>query len=272
MPTDPYTQLTDRNIGLLTDAQQQALKDSSVAVFGVGGLGGVIAEILARAGVGTLKIADNDRFDPTNLNRQIFAFRDTIGRSKVAVTEKFLKKINPGLKVEIYNIIAEENIDRILSRVSVALLAVDTTRPCLIISRACRRLGIPLVEGWAIPFGNVRVFTKNTPSLEETYGFPTAGKAIKDIREEDMEKMRLEMLETLTRFEGLKDFYPPLAIERIKAGRIPSFAPLVWLTAVLMSLEAVKALLGWGTLAAAPRFALYDPFKGVLPSQEGPTS
>ncbi len=271
MPVDPYIQLTDRNIGLLTDAQQQTLRVASVAVFGVGGLGGVIAEILTRAGVGTLKIADNDKFDPTNLNRQVFAFRDTIGRSKVAVTEKFLKRINPGLKVEIYNIIAEENIDRILSKVSVALLAVDSTRPCLTISRACRRLGIPLVEGWALPFGNVRVFTKDTPSLEEVYGFPTAGKAVKDIRDEEMQQMKLRMLESLTRIEGIGDFYPPKAIERIKAGRIPSFAPLVWLTAVLMSLEAVKALLGWGTLAAAPRFALYDPFKGTLPRQEGPT-
>ncbi len=268
MSENLYAQLTERNVGLLTEAQQKTLKETTIAVLGLGGLGGVIAEILARAGVESLNIVDNDKFEPSNLNRQIYCFDDTFGKLKTEVSEAFLKKINPQLKIQAFTEVTEENIDAILKGAAVAVLAIDSAKPCLIISRAARRLGIPLVEGWAIPYGNVRVITKDTPSLEEIYGFPTVGKDIKDITDEEYLQLKLAMLACMKKIEGVETFYPPAAIERIRARRIPSFAPLVWLTAVLMSLETIKIILNWGTQALAPRFALFNPFDGTIPGQE----
>ena len=66
-----YHQSFDRNIGLLDEKEQQLIRESHAAVFGMGGLGGVISEILVRAGVGSLTIIDRDVFEPSNLNRQV---------------------------------------------------------------------------------------------------------------------------------------------------------------------------------------------------------
>lgn len=267
MRSENYRKLIDRNIGLISEDQQDQLKNSSVAVFGLGGLGGVIGEILCRSGIGSLKIVDNDKFDPTNLNRQIFCFRDTLHKPKTNVTEKFLKRINPGIKIEKFAGIAQSNIRLILKNAAVAVLAIDSAKPCLMISRTARELGIPLVEGWALPFGNVRVITKDTPSLEELYGLPTQGRNIDAMSEEEFTRLKIFMLRSLKKIEGIEEFYPPSAIERIQKGQIPSFAPLVWLSAVLMSLEAVKVILNWGKISTAPRFSLYNPFDNTVPKQ-----
>ena len=75
------------------------LKDSHVAVFGVGGVGGHVVEMLARAGVGNITIVDYDRVDKSNINRQIIALNSTIGKYKVDVMKDRLLDINPNLKI-----------------------------------------------------------------------------------------------------------------------------------------------------------------------------
>lgn len=264
-----YRQLVDRNIGLLTWEQQKKLQDSCVAVFGLGGIGGVIAQLLVRSGVEKLMIADNDRFELTNLNRQIFAFTTNIDQLKVDATEQCLKEINPHVQIEKFTAINEQSVKAILNDAVVALMAIDKTKPCILISRGCRRKGIPLVEGWAIPFGNVRVYTKDTVALEEFYELPTATKSIAEIDamdDKDFCEMDTQVLMTLASLEGIDDYYEPEVIEQMMhSGRISSFAPMVWLTSVFMTLEAVKIILGWGNLALAPHFAIYDPFQHKIP-------
>lgn len=80
---------------LLGDAAMKKLKNSRVAVFGVGGVGGYTVEALARSGVGALDLIDNDTVSLTNINRQIIATLDTVGRDKVDVAEERIKSINP---------------------------------------------------------------------------------------------------------------------------------------------------------------------------------
>jgi molybdopterin/thiamine biosynthesis adenylyltransferase len=268
-----YTQLVDRNIGLLTWDEQKRLMESCVAVFGLGGLGGVIAQILTRSGIGKLKIVDNDRFEPTNLNRQIFSYKSTLNQLKVDATERFLKEINPDIVIERFVVVNEASINSMLEGAAVAILAIDKTKPCILISRACREKGIPLVEGWAIPFGNVRVYTKDTVTLEEVYRLPTKLKSVEEINrmeEEEFRKLDANVLMTLAEIEGIDAFYRPEVVEEIfKKGRLTSFAPMVWLTAVLMALEATKVILEWGDLALAPNLALYDPYQHRIPKVRG---
>ena len=80
---------------LLGDAAMKKLKNSRVAVFGVGGVGGYTVEALARSGVGALDLIDNDTVSLTNINRQIIATLDTVGRDKVDVAQERIKSINP---------------------------------------------------------------------------------------------------------------------------------------------------------------------------------
>jgi len=86
--------------------------------------------------------------------------------------------------------------------------------------------------------------------------------------EEEFRKFDGNVLMTLSQIEGIEEFYRPEVVEDIfKKGRITSFAPMVWLTAVLMTLEAIKIILNWGILALAPNLALYDPFKHKIPKE-----
>src|SRR5882672_6634126 len=85
MAKDLYRNCYARNIGILSDGEQQRLLKSTVAIAGMGGIGSNTAIMLARMGVGRLRIADFDRFEHSNINRQYGALLDTIGESKVEV-------------------------------------------------------------------------------------------------------------------------------------------------------------------------------------------
>lgn len=85
------------------DAMQK-LKNAKVAIFGIGGVGGYTAEALARSGIGTLDLIDNDKISLTNLNRQIYATHSSIGKYKTDVAYERIKDINPDANVNTYNI------------------------------------------------------------------------------------------------------------------------------------------------------------------------
>lgn len=78
------------------------LKDSHIAVFGIGGVGGHTAEALVRSGIGAIDLIDDDIICPTNINRQIFATEKTVGKHKVDVAEERLFEINPDIKIKTY--------------------------------------------------------------------------------------------------------------------------------------------------------------------------
>ncbi|MBQ1446020.1 MAG: ThiF family adenylyltransferase, partial [Solobacterium sp.] len=73
------------------------IRNAHVAVFGLGGVGGYVVETLARTGIGTIDIIDHDTVDPSNLNRQIIALHENIGRRKVDVWEERIHAINPDI-------------------------------------------------------------------------------------------------------------------------------------------------------------------------------
>ena len=87
---------------LLTEAGMKKLKNSTIALFGVGGVGGFVAEALARCGVGKIILTDNDCVSVSNINRQIIALHSTVGEPKVEVMKKRLIDINPEIEVELH--------------------------------------------------------------------------------------------------------------------------------------------------------------------------
>lgn len=263
---DPaYRGMVQRNIGILSEEQQEKLRASKVAVFGLGGLGGVGLEVLVRSGVGSFSIVDRDVFEDNNLNRQVLALRQTLGERKIDVAEERAEAINPLAQIEKFDHVDDENVRDILDGAKAAYLGIDDLRACLLISRAARELGVPLIEGWALPYANVRVFTPETPSLEEAYNLPTIGRPVSSISDEDARALQMRVLATFVEVGQIRSYYSQEAQERIRQGRFPSFAPTVWLTAVVMALETLKVLLGVGEPALSPRFAFYDPFLHRVP-------
>jgi molybdopterin/thiamine biosynthesis adenylyltransferase len=267
MWTQDYRLLTDRNIGILSEDQQDKLNKSSVAIAGLGGIGSPIAEMLCRLGIGTFNILDNGTFEPTNSNRQIYSFSNTANLGKTDVTEEFLKKINPGIKIRKFNKIDSSNISQFVENMDVIALGIDSVKPCLHISREARKTNTPLVEGWAVLFGNVRVFTSDTPTLEEVYQMNTQDLEIDLISPVKERELLIHSLKIITlQLPGLNDYYPASVMERMeKKNEGSTIGPVVWLTCSLMAIEVMKIILNWGNLALAPDFASYNPFLHKIP-------
>ncbi len=133
---------------LIGSAGMHKLHNSRVAVFGVGGVGGYAVEALVRSGVGTIDIIDNDVVCLSNLNRQIIATHDTIGRRKVDVVSERAKSINPDCKICAHPVFFNsENADLFdFAKYDYIFDAIDTVSSKLIlIERSCER-GTPIIS------------------------------------------------------------------------------------------------------------------------------
>lgn len=126
----------------------QRLKAAHVAVFGIGGVGGHVAEALVRSGVGTITLVDSDAVSPTNLNRQIFATQKTIGIPKVDAAEERLKEINPKLTViKRQTFFLPENADEFdFSQYDYVVDAVDTVAAKLALVEKANESGAPIIS------------------------------------------------------------------------------------------------------------------------------
>lgn len=93
----------DRTEKLIGKEESDSLRDKTVAVFGLGGVGGFVAEALARAGVGRLVIVDHDTVNITNINRQVIALHSTVGMKKTEAFSLRLKDINPDIEIVAYD-------------------------------------------------------------------------------------------------------------------------------------------------------------------------
>ena len=133
---------------LLGESALEKLHSARVAIFGIGGVGGYVAEALARSGVGSLVLVDHDTVSVTNLNRQIIALHSTLGRNKVDVMAERIADINPMARVEprccFY---LPENADEFdFSSYSYVVDAVDTVTAKLEIIQRAKKSGIPVIS------------------------------------------------------------------------------------------------------------------------------
>jgi len=148
---------------------QKKLAKSRVAVVGLGGLGTASSLYLALAGVGRLRLIDQDTVELHNLHRQVLYSLDDLRYPKVEVSAKRLEKINPLVKVELVpENLNTNNVEKLLKGVDCVVDGLDNMRTRYLVNRACARLRIPYVFGAAIGMeGNLSVFAPpETPCLE----------------------------------------------------------------------------------------------------------
>ena len=124
------------------------LNGSRVAVFGVGGVGGYVVEVLARSGVGALDIIDDDRVCLTNVNRQILATISSVGRHKVDVAEERIHDINPRCHVRKYQTfyLPSNSAEFDFSRYDYVVDCIDTVTAKLDLIKRCHELNIPIIS------------------------------------------------------------------------------------------------------------------------------
>lgn len=133
---------------LLGEEAMEALKNSRVIVFGVGGVGGFAVEALVRSGVGTIDLVDDDKVCLTNLNRQIIATRKTVGHLKTDVMEERIHDINPNCIVHKHAtfFLPENSAEFDFSDYDYVIDAVDTVTAKLQLVMACQAVGTPIIS------------------------------------------------------------------------------------------------------------------------------
>lgn len=132
---------------LIGDEGLEKLKNAKVAVFGVGGVGSFVVEALARAGVGNLVLIDKDQVSLSNINRQLIATHETIGKLKVDVAKKRILSINPEAKVETFaEFFMPGNTNILNNSITYIVDAIDTVTAKIELVMQAQKLGIPIIS------------------------------------------------------------------------------------------------------------------------------
>lgn len=253
-----YEEAFSRNLGWFTEAEQARLRHSTVAIAGLGGVGGIHLLTLARLGVGRFRIADFDAFDIANFNRQVGATMQSIGRPKIEVLAEDARAINPELEIELFPAgVSPDDPDAFLRGADVYVDGLDffafSARRSTF--AACHRMGIPAVTAAPLGMGTgLLVFLPGGMSFEQYF----------QLDGHDETEQALRFLVGLAP-AGL---HRPYLVEptRIDLARKkgPSTMIACDLCAGVAAAETVKLLLGRGEVRGAPWALQFDAFRNRM--------
>ncbi len=250
-----YNRAFSRNIGWLTETEQQRLRQSRVAIAGLGGVGGAHLLTLTRLGIGAFHISDFDRFEQQNFNRQAGAMMPHLLQEKCPTLARMARDINPDLQVETFPAgINDDNLDQFLSGVdiyvdSLDFFAVDIRRK---VFAACAKRGIPALT--AAPLGMGTAFLAFLPggmSFEQYFrmeGLPKTEQLARFIAGLSPRMFQRPYLQV------------PEAVNFSKE-KGPSTVMACDLCAGVMGVEVLKVLLKRGPITAAPWGLHFDAYR-----------
>lgn len=178
-----YDEIFQRNIGIFTKKQQDKLRKSTIAIAGLGGIGGILLERLVRLGIENFKVAEPDVFEASNLNRQLFSNTENIGAEKIEVIVDECKKINPDINIEIFpKGIDEENVKKFVEA-DVVIDAIEYNFPYFLylLHKTARQNNKIVLAAQAIGFGaSLYIFDKDSISFEDYIGLKNPDKKTKE--------------------------------------------------------------------------------------------
>jgi molybdopterin/thiamine biosynthesis adenylyltransferase len=253
-----YEQAFARNIGWVTPAEQQVLRNKRVAIAGGGGVGGVHLLTLVRLGVSRFHIADFDTFDIVNFNRQVGAMMSTVGEPKAEVLARMARDINPEIDIEIFpDGVNAGNLRQFLDGVdlyvdSLDFFAFDMRQRTFAM---CAELGIPATTVAPLGMGGALLtFMPGKMTFEEYFQWGDRS---------DVEKAVRFVVGLAP--AGLHRPYlvVPEAVD-FAERRGPSTFMACQLCAGIAATEALKILLGRGKVLAAPWGVQFDAYRNKL--------
>ncbi len=248
-----YDRAYMRNRGLISEDQQEILKNTRIAIIGLGGMGGLHAATMARTGIGKYTLADFDDFDVHNTNRQYGAFQSTMDQPKARVMERFIKDINPSADVRVMDVaIDKTNIEEFLDDVDIVIDALD------VFAMSARRLmyqrakakGIPALFAAPIGFSAAAfLFDPNGMSADDFFGF-----------KDGMPNNELVLL-FLAGIAGVGPHLRYMDIKKIDptTGGAPSVGMACNIGAAMVATDMINLRLGLKPVQPVPRFVHYDP-------------
>jgi molybdopterin/thiamine biosynthesis adenylyltransferase len=251
-----YGEAFSRNLGWVSQAEQQILRGKRIAIAGMGGVGGDHLVTLARMGVANFTIADMDVYELANFNRQYGATLKTIGLEKVDVMRDIVESINPESDIRVFPAgISKQNLNEFLEGVdlyvdSLDFYALDIRRD---VFQACYERGIPAITAAPLGMGTaLLVFLPGRMSFEEYFDFRSAKNW-----EESMIKFLVGLSPTMQQRHYLSR-ESSVDFERRKG---PSTPMGISLAAGVACTTAVKLLLGRGEVICAPRGMHFDAYR-----------
>lgn len=253
-----YDLAFSRNIGWLTPDEQRTLRGKRVAIAGLGGAGGVHLLTLARLGIGKFHIADLDRFDWVNFNRQAGASASSVGRAKSEVMANMVLDINPEIELKVFEEgVQPHNVDAFLEGVDLYVDGLDyfVFSARRLVYDACRAKGIPIT--FAVPLGMgaaVLNFMPDGPSFDDYF-------QLSDHPESEWPIRFLVGLAPALLHKGYL-VYPEIV--DFATQRVPSTGLACQMCAGMAGTEALKILLGRGKVRPVPHSLQFDAYTGKL--------
>lgn len=241
-----YGEFTTRNLGFVTAEEQARLREAEVFVAGVGGMGGACVQALTRAGVGRLILADVDEFETSNLNRQVFAFTDTVGRAKAEATAEAIRRINPQAEVQVLGAEWTDHLGDIAARCKILVNGCDDIPATIHLYRTAQAQGASVIDAYAAPLPSVILVRPGDPRPEARLGYPTRGQDWRAITPEAARAAFMKEIEyVLTHSSAHRHVDLAMAAEMAAGKRKRmSFAPMVITTGCLMAYEALSLAMG----------------------------
>ena len=222
------------------------LQNAHVAVFGIGGVGGYTVEALARSGVGSFDLIDNDTVAITNINRQIIATLDTVGQPKVEAMRQRILSINPEAEITLHQcFFLPENKDEFdFSKYDYVIDAVDTVAAKIAIVLAAKEAGVPVISSMGA--GN-----KVNPAMFEVADiYKTSIDPLARVMRQAMKKHHIKKLKVvyskelpLLQVDELKDECHAEAPKRRALPGSNAFCPSV--AGLIIASEVIKDLVDW---------------------------
>lgn len=159
-----------RNHSSISKKEQEIIKKTRVAIVGLGGLGGYVLENLVRLGVVNFHLIDNDFFEVSNLNRQILATEENLGKSKVDEAYKRAMKINSKAKIETFNLLLKEDSSHMLQGVDIVFDCLDSIKSRFELEKLCDNMNLLMIHG-AIGgyYGQAAISSKNNRIMGKIY-------------------------------------------------------------------------------------------------------
>ncbi len=206
-----------RTVRVIGEEKFEKIKNSSVIVFGIGGVGGAAVEALVRAGVGTVGIVDKDVVDITNINRQIIATDETVGTKKTDAAKERLLKINPDLKIDKYDLFyLPETADSIdLSQYDFVVDCIDNVTAKLELIVRADKAGVPIISSMGT--GNkLHPEMLEIADINKTSVCPLARVMRRELKKRGIKKLTVvyskeEPVKTDSSVPGSMSFTPPVA-------------------------------------------------------------
>jgi molybdopterin/thiamine biosynthesis adenylyltransferase len=260
-----YAEFTNRNLGFVDAAGQEKLRQATVFVCGTGGMGGAAVLALARAGVGRLILADIDTFEIGNMNRQVFAFMDTVDRHKAEATAEIVRTINPNIETVVYKDDWPEHVAESVATSAVTINGTDDLAASLLLYRTARAAGKTVIDAYASSLPSVYVTRPGDPMPEERLGYPTIGTAWNALTAEQRAKAFMAEIEHVMVHSSARKYIDMGLAGEMAAGKRKrmSFAPMVITTGMLMAYETIAIILGQTTKTDC-RGWFFNPYEGKV--------